>query len=36
VKGIDREKRVQLPEILAPPFRDVPEVTAFLQNANAD
>jgi len=31
VKGIDTEKQVQLPEILTQPFRNVPEVTAFLQ-----
>jgi hypothetical protein len=36
VKGIETEKRVQLPEVLAQPFRDVPEATAFLQNAKAD
>jgi sterol desaturase/sphingolipid hydroxylase (fatty acid hydroxylase superfamily) len=36
VKGIDTEERVQLPEILTQPFRDVPEVTAFLLNASAD
>jgi sterol desaturase/sphingolipid hydroxylase (fatty acid hydroxylase superfamily) len=36
VKGIDKEERVQLPEILAQPFRDVPEVTAFLHSAKAD
>ena len=33
VKGIDTEERVRLPEILTQPFRDVPEVTAFLQRA---
>jgi sterol desaturase/sphingolipid hydroxylase (fatty acid hydroxylase superfamily) len=31
VKGIDTEERVRLPEILTQPFRDVPEVTAFLR-----
>jgi sterol desaturase/sphingolipid hydroxylase (fatty acid hydroxylase superfamily) len=36
VKGIDTEERVGLPEILTQPFRDVPEVTAFLLNASAD
>jgi sterol desaturase/sphingolipid hydroxylase (fatty acid hydroxylase superfamily) len=36
VKGIDAEERVRLPEILTQPFRDVPEVTAFLQAPNAD
>jgi len=36
VKGIDTEERVRLPEIIIQPFRDVPEVTAFLQNAKAD
>jgi len=36
VKGIDTEDRVRLPEILTQPFRDVPEVTAFLHSANAD
>lgn len=36
VKGIDTEKRVRLPEILAQPFREVPEVRAFLRNAKAD
>jgi sterol desaturase/sphingolipid hydroxylase (fatty acid hydroxylase superfamily) len=34
VKGIDTEERVRLPEILAQPFRDVPEVSAFLRNAD--
>jgi sterol desaturase/sphingolipid hydroxylase (fatty acid hydroxylase superfamily) len=33
VKGIDTEDRVLLPEILAQPFRDVPEVDAFLLEA---
>jgi sterol desaturase/sphingolipid hydroxylase (fatty acid hydroxylase superfamily) len=36
VKGIDSEERVRLPEILAQPFRDVPEVSAFLLNAKTD
>ena len=36
VKGIDTEERVRLPEILAQPFRDVPEVSAFLRGPNAD
>jgi sterol desaturase/sphingolipid hydroxylase (fatty acid hydroxylase superfamily) len=36
VKGIDTEDRVRLPEILLQPFRDVPEVNAFLREANAD
>jgi hypothetical protein len=31
VKGIETEERVRLPEILAQPFRDVPEVSAFLR-----
>jgi sterol desaturase/sphingolipid hydroxylase (fatty acid hydroxylase superfamily) len=31
VKGIDTEERVRLPEILTQPFRDVPEVSAFLR-----
>jgi sterol desaturase/sphingolipid hydroxylase (fatty acid hydroxylase superfamily) len=31
VKGIDTEERVRLPEILVQPFRDVPEVNAFLR-----
>ena len=31
VKGIDTEERVRLPEILTQPFRDVPEVRAFLR-----
>ncbi len=33
VKGIDSEERVRLPEILTQPFRDVPEVDAFLREA---
>jgi sterol desaturase/sphingolipid hydroxylase (fatty acid hydroxylase superfamily) len=36
VKGIDTEDRVRLPEILTQPFRDVPEVTAFLHSAKAN
>ena len=36
VKGIDTEERVRLPEILVQPFRDVPEVTAFLHSAIPD
>ena len=36
VKGIDTEDRVRLPEILTQPFRDVPEVNAFLRDPNAD
>jgi len=36
VKGIDTEDRVRLPEILIQPFRDVPEVTAFLHSAIPD
>jgi sterol desaturase/sphingolipid hydroxylase (fatty acid hydroxylase superfamily) len=36
VKGIDTEERVRLPEILTQPFRDVPEVTAFLREPKAD
>jgi sterol desaturase/sphingolipid hydroxylase (fatty acid hydroxylase superfamily) len=36
VKGIDTEERVRLPEILAQPFREVPEISTFLRNANAD
>jgi sterol desaturase/sphingolipid hydroxylase (fatty acid hydroxylase superfamily) len=32
VKGIDKEERVRLPEILTQPFRDVPEVNAFLRD----
>jgi sterol desaturase/sphingolipid hydroxylase (fatty acid hydroxylase superfamily) len=36
VKGIDSEDRVRLPEILTQPFHDVPEVTAFLRDSNAD
>ncbi|MGZ4900823.1 MAG: sterol desaturase family protein [Candidatus Angelobacter sp.] len=35
VKGIDTEERVRLPEILTQPFRDVPEVSAFLRDHNA-
>lgn len=31
VKGIDTEERVRLPEILIQPFREVPEVDAFLR-----
>lgn len=31
VKGIDTEERVRLPEILTQPFREVPEVEAFLR-----
>jgi sterol desaturase/sphingolipid hydroxylase (fatty acid hydroxylase superfamily) len=33
VKGIDTGDRVRFPEILTQPFRDVPEVTAFLHSA---
>jgi sterol desaturase/sphingolipid hydroxylase (fatty acid hydroxylase superfamily) len=33
VKGIDSEERVRLPEILTQPFRDVPEVHAFLRES---
>lgn len=36
VKGIDTEERVRLPEILIQPFRDVPEVNAFLRDPDAD
>jgi sterol desaturase/sphingolipid hydroxylase (fatty acid hydroxylase superfamily) len=36
VKGIDTEDRVRLPEILMQPFRDVPEVSAFLRDPGAD
>jgi sterol desaturase/sphingolipid hydroxylase (fatty acid hydroxylase superfamily) len=36
VKGIDAEERVRLPEVLTQPFRDVPEIEAFLQAPNAD
>jgi sterol desaturase/sphingolipid hydroxylase (fatty acid hydroxylase superfamily) len=36
VKGIDTPERVCLPEILTQPFRDVPEVEAFLQAPEAD
>jgi sterol desaturase/sphingolipid hydroxylase (fatty acid hydroxylase superfamily) len=36
VKGIDTTERVCLPEILTQPFRDVPEVEAFLQAPEAD
>jgi len=36
VKGIDTEERVRLPEILIQPFRDVPEVSAFLRVPSAD
>jgi hypothetical protein len=36
VKGIDTEERVRLPEILTQPFRDVPEIEAFLQAPKAD
>jgi sterol desaturase/sphingolipid hydroxylase (fatty acid hydroxylase superfamily) len=32
VKGIDAEERVRLPEILTQPFRDVPEIEAFLRD----
>jgi len=35
VKGIDTEERVRLPEILMQPFRDVPEVSAFLREPEA-
>jgi len=35
VKGIDAEERVRLPEILAQPFREVPEVSAFLRGPEA-
>jgi sterol desaturase/sphingolipid hydroxylase (fatty acid hydroxylase superfamily) len=36
VKGIDTEERVQLPEILTQPFREVPEISAFLRTAKAN
>ncbi len=36
VKGIDAEEHVRLPEILTQPFRDVPEIEAFLQAPNTD
>jgi sterol desaturase/sphingolipid hydroxylase (fatty acid hydroxylase superfamily) len=36
VKGIDAEECVRLPEILTQPFRDVPEVKAFLRTPAAD
>jgi sterol desaturase/sphingolipid hydroxylase (fatty acid hydroxylase superfamily) len=36
VKGIHTEERVRLPEILSQPFRDVPEVDAFLRDSNVD
>lgn len=36
VKGIETTERVRLPEILTQPFRDVPEVEAFLRAPNAD
>lgn len=36
VKGIGMEDRVRLPEILIQPFRDVPEVNAFLLDPIAD
>ncbi|MGC2742967.1 MAG: sterol desaturase family protein [Candidatus Angelobacter sp.] len=36
VKGIDAEERVRLPEILMQPFRNVPEITAFLLEPKAD
>jgi sterol desaturase/sphingolipid hydroxylase (fatty acid hydroxylase superfamily) len=36
VKGIDTEDRVRLPEILIQPFRDVPEVDAFLRDSRVD
>ncbi|HEY5030820.1 MAG TPA: sterol desaturase family protein [Candidatus Angelobacter sp.] len=36
VKDIDTEERVRLPVILAQPFRDVPEVSAFLRDHNAN
>jgi sterol desaturase/sphingolipid hydroxylase (fatty acid hydroxylase superfamily) len=36
VKGIDTEERVRLPKILTQPFRDVPEVTAFLRASSLD
>lgn len=36
VKGIDTEDRVRLPEILTQPFRDVPEIRAFLRTPNSD
>jgi hypothetical protein len=36
VRGIDTEERVRLPEILTQPFRDVPEVDAFLHEPKAD
>jgi sterol desaturase/sphingolipid hydroxylase (fatty acid hydroxylase superfamily) len=36
VKGIDTEERVRLPKILTQPFRDVPEVAAFLRAPAAD
>jgi sterol desaturase/sphingolipid hydroxylase (fatty acid hydroxylase superfamily) len=35
VKGIDTEDRVRLPEILTQPFREVPEVSAFLREPEA-
>jgi sterol desaturase/sphingolipid hydroxylase (fatty acid hydroxylase superfamily) len=35
VKGIDTEERVRLPEILTQPFREVPEVSAFLRGPEA-
>ncbi|MGB9120868.1 MAG: sterol desaturase family protein [Candidatus Angelobacter sp.] len=36
VKGIDTTERVRLPEILIQPFRDVPEIEAFLLVPAAD
>jgi len=36
IQGIDKEDRVRLPEILTQPFRDVPEVEAFLQAPKPD
>jgi len=33
VKGIDSEERVRLPQILTQPFREVPEVDAFLRES---
>ncbi|MBZ5493065.1 MAG: sterol desaturase family protein [Acidobacteriia bacterium] len=36
VKGIDTEDRVRLPEILTQPFRNIPEVEAFLRAPEAD
>ena len=36
VKGIQSEEQVRLPAILSQPFRDVPEVTAFLREPPAE